>query len=200
MTAVSKYRVWCSTEGAYKYVWRDDVEGAPTACPNDPTHTIDANKITVVETAGAATPVKGDGTPVVALNPAAVGSPLRPLGLAKKITLPQADPVIIDVPLAETRYLNGAEGKVWGDFTPGEGGDHIMFYVVAPDGQGGWVVVGQFSDDLFLADDGKLGPFVSEETTKVPAGLRFRVIYHAVGTTGEINLVAWIRTYMEPST
>jgi len=65
MAEVRKYRVWCVTEAAYQYVWRDEAQGVPTECPNDPAHTIDTDKITTVETAGVAAPVSADGTPLV---------------------------------------------------------------------------------------------------------------------------------------
>jgi len=199
MAEVRKYRLWCETEGAYQYTWRDDVQGVPSACPNDPAHTIDTNKITLVETAGVAAPTKADGTPYMAEAPASPGSPLFPVGIAKHITLPQVEPVEIDYLLADLRHLNGASGEVWGDFVPGENGDYIEFFIVAPDGQGGEIVVGQFGETLYFGKSGMIGPFISEESTAVPAGLKFRTVYHATGTSGEVDLVGWIRTYKEPS-
>ena len=129
MAEVRKYRVWCTTEAAYQYTWRDDVQGAPSLCPNDSAHTLDASKTAVVETAGVAAPTKDDGTPFIAVAPAKPGSPLFPIGIAKKVTLPQADPVNIDLTMTEVRYLNGAHGEVWGDFIPGEDGDYIEFFI-----------------------------------------------------------------------
>jgi len=199
MAEVKKYRVWCSTEAAYQYVWRDDVQGAPTACPNDPAHTIDTDKITVVETAGVAAPTKPDGTPYVAESPAKPGSPLYPIGIAKKMTLPQTDPVEAAYVLTESRHLNGAHGEVWGDFVPGENGDYLEFFVQAPDGQGGWVDVSQFGETLYMGKSGMIGPFISEESTEVPAGFRFVARYTATGASGTVDLVGWIRTYKEPA-
>lgn len=199
MADVFKYRIWCETESAYVYAWRDSDQGAPSACPNDPAHTITAGKTTIVESAGVSAPTKDDGTPYVANAPAKPGSPLFPVGIAKKITLPAATPVAVDYQLQEDRYLNGAHGEVWGNFVPGEGGDYVEFFVIAPDGQGGEIVVGQFGETLYLGESGLIGPFVSEESTKVPAGCKFRAIYHATGSSGEVNLVGWIRTYKEPS-
>lgn len=195
MTIVNKYRLWCNDESAWVYQWN---ESEPTACPNNTSHTLDTDKTSIVAKEGQAGPIREDGTPFVATAPAMPGSPLFPVGIAKTFTLPQQDPVEIPHVLTEDRYLNGAHGEVWGDFTPGEGGDYVEFFVQAPDGQGGWVTVGQFGETLFLGQSGLIGPFISEESTKVPAGCRFVANYHAAGASGTVNLVGWIRTYKEP--
>ncbi len=47
VVTVSKYRVYCVTEAAYKYVW---AETEPTSCPTDPVgDTIDASQTAVVD-------------------------------------------------------------------------------------------------------------------------------------------------------
>ena len=197
MASVYKYRVWCETESSYVYTWRDDGEGTPSKCPNDDAHSIDADKTTVVETAGVAQPTKDDGTPFVAVAPAKPGSPLYPIGITKEMALPQADPVEVPYVLTETRHLNGAHGEVWGDFVPGE--DYVEFFVQAPDGGGGWVDVDQFGETLYIGASGLIGPFVSEESSEIPAGYRFVARYYATGASGTVNLVGWIRTYKEPA-
>lgn len=45
MTTLYHYRLWCTTENTYVYTW---AETAPTTCPNDTAHTVDANSLTVV--------------------------------------------------------------------------------------------------------------------------------------------------------
>lgn len=45
MTDVNKYRVWCSTDSQWEYVW---AEAAPTTCPTDTGHTIDSGQTSIV--------------------------------------------------------------------------------------------------------------------------------------------------------
>jgi len=193
MAVVNKYRLWCNDESAWVYQW---AETEPTLCPTHSGHTLDTDKTSIVDKEGQIAPTKEDGTPYTALSPAKPGSPLRPVGVAKRITLPQIEPVNIDHLLTEIRYLNGAHGEVWGDFVPGEDGDYIEFLVVAPDGE---TVVGQFGETLYLGASGRIGPFISEESTAVPAGFYFRTVYHATGASGTVDIVGWIRTYLDPS-
>lgn len=42
---VERYRMYCETESSYVYVWSDSV---PSVCPNNNTHTVTANSVTVV--------------------------------------------------------------------------------------------------------------------------------------------------------
>lgn len=45
---IYKYRVWCSTENKWEYIWLEDTQSAPTSCPTNVAHTIDSNKTTIV--------------------------------------------------------------------------------------------------------------------------------------------------------
>jgi hypothetical protein len=46
-TSVKKWRVWCTTDNKYEYVWS---ETEPTTCPYNPiSHTIDASKTAAIE-------------------------------------------------------------------------------------------------------------------------------------------------------
>lgn len=47
MTTVNYYRIYCSTEQTFVYVWNTS---KPTTCPNNNTHTIDTNSITISDT------------------------------------------------------------------------------------------------------------------------------------------------------
>lgn len=49
MAKVCKWRVHCLTEEENKYVNRYDSEGAPTACPGNPGHEIDAESVALVD-------------------------------------------------------------------------------------------------------------------------------------------------------
>ena len=43
---IYKWRVWCNTEGDWKYVWSFDM---PTTCPSDNQHSIDKSKIVIIQ-------------------------------------------------------------------------------------------------------------------------------------------------------
>lgn len=43
---INKYRIWCNTDSKWEYVWG---ENAPTKCPTNTTHTIDATKTAIVD-------------------------------------------------------------------------------------------------------------------------------------------------------
>ena len=53
MTAkqVDHYRLYCKTESAYQYTWDDSI---PTACPNNNTHTIDTDTISIIDSVNSA--------------------------------------------------------------------------------------------------------------------------------------------------
>lgn len=55
-----KYRLWCSTEQAYKYVWSESGDVAPAACPTDTGHTLDGSKTVIVDTSGGELTVRGE--------------------------------------------------------------------------------------------------------------------------------------------
>jgi hypothetical protein len=46
MTTLYKYRIYCTTDSKYEYVWAEE---EPTTCPTDTAHTIDSNNITIVD-------------------------------------------------------------------------------------------------------------------------------------------------------
>ena len=49
---VYKYRVWCSTDNKWTYVWSEDGANAPSVCPENNTHSIDPAKTSLVKKAG----------------------------------------------------------------------------------------------------------------------------------------------------
>jgi hypothetical protein len=137
-----------------------------------------------------------DGRQAVATTPAKVGSPLFPVGIAEDFTLPLTDGYgDVDVTMIEDRYLNGATGEVWGDFTAGKNGTYVEFFVVASNEQ----IVGQFGEKLYFPPDGKLPLFISQESTLVPAGFKLRARIYDSASSGTIKLVGWIWTYKEPA-
>ena len=44
-----KYRIWCQDEQKMVYAW-GDANAVPTSCPNDPSHTLEPSKVSVLET------------------------------------------------------------------------------------------------------------------------------------------------------
>jgi hypothetical protein len=46
MATIYQYRVFCTTDSKYEYVWG---ENAPTTCPSNTAHSIDASSITIVD-------------------------------------------------------------------------------------------------------------------------------------------------------
>ena len=50
MTSLVNYRLWCTTDSSYEYVWQDSEAGAPTTCPTDTQHTIDTDQTSIIET------------------------------------------------------------------------------------------------------------------------------------------------------
>ena len=43
---VYKYRIYCNTEGGYKYIWST---GPPTTCPTNDTHFVDSNSAVIID-------------------------------------------------------------------------------------------------------------------------------------------------------
>lgn len=46
MTTLYKYRLYCTTDGTYEYIWGEE---PPTTCPTNTAHTIDLSSITIVD-------------------------------------------------------------------------------------------------------------------------------------------------------
>lgn len=46
MTTVNRYRIFCNTENTYVYTWSTS---PPTTCPNNNTHTVDAQSVTLID-------------------------------------------------------------------------------------------------------------------------------------------------------
>lgn len=63
MAVVHKYRVWCNTEAAWKFVWG---ETPPTQCPDNTADTIDLNSISIIETTGDAQSFTEEGAALIA--------------------------------------------------------------------------------------------------------------------------------------
>jgi hypothetical protein len=54
-----KFQVWCDTESKYEYIWLPETDPAPSVCPANNTHSIDATKNSIVES------VKSDEVKVI---------------------------------------------------------------------------------------------------------------------------------------
>jgi len=62
MGKISKWRVYCVTEGDWRYVWQED---EPTACPVDAGHTVRPDSTSAVTTVSHAKRLKSDNSPYV---------------------------------------------------------------------------------------------------------------------------------------
>jgi len=61
MAVVNRYRLWCVTESAHVFAWG---EAAPTQCPNNSAHSIDADSVAIVESVGDAQAYTADGAAI----------------------------------------------------------------------------------------------------------------------------------------
>ncbi|MHC4342912.1 MAG: hypothetical protein ACYSX0_22210, partial [Planctomycetota bacterium] len=65
-----KYRIPCTTEGVDKFRWIEEgVESAPTTCPADTAHTVDAGGIGVAERRKQEWPLTDAGVPYNTVMP-----------------------------------------------------------------------------------------------------------------------------------
>lgn len=65
MTMIHRYRVRCTTDNQWEYVWLPADDPAPTTCPSDAAHSIDSSATSIVATAGDDTPATSDNRPIV---------------------------------------------------------------------------------------------------------------------------------------
>jgi hypothetical protein len=47
---IIKYAIWCDTDSKWEYVLLEDGDPTPTTCPTDTGHTVDTDKVNIVET------------------------------------------------------------------------------------------------------------------------------------------------------
>ena len=112
MGAFYRYRVWCETEGAYVY---EDGETAPTQCPNDGGHTIDASKTALV------TAYLDRNTPVIA-----VADESQLDAAVARLNLLGGGTIVLTAPITLTSAKSWDLGgiNIFGD---GSSGTHIYF-------------------------------------------------------------------------
>jgi hypothetical protein len=82
MSTVNKYRFFCNTENTHVYTWNTTT---PTVCPNNNTHTIDSQSITIVDTVSDERAVVVGKTPAGTYNNVSVtqlGQNTNPLDVA----------------------------------------------------------------------------------------------------------------------
>jgi hypothetical protein len=44
-----KYRLYCTTDNRWEFVWKEETEPAPTTCPTNTTHTINSSSVSIVD-------------------------------------------------------------------------------------------------------------------------------------------------------
>lgn len=168
MSVVHKYRLRCTTEAADVETWRDTTQGAPTVCPTDPAHVIDAQTITIIETRGLLQPVMIEPT----------GDTAKTLVYTGR----QFDATLSGVTddnwsQAEARDLQGVRISVQ-DHTPG---DHVELLVVQPGTPE--IVLGQYGETVYIPPNGEIN-VVAEGTLSLAIGLVLRTKYTSVATGG----------------
>lgn len=71
MTTVNRYRIFCNTENTYVYTWSTS---PPTTCPNNNTHTVDAQSVTLIDSVSEDTISLVSGLNSSSLSLAAAGT------------------------------------------------------------------------------------------------------------------------------
>jgi hypothetical protein len=69
MPKLFQYRLRCTTEAAYKYVWQSDTDAAPALCPTNTAHTIDGAQTAIVDHAGADPKLSANDVLLTVLQP-----------------------------------------------------------------------------------------------------------------------------------
>jgi hypothetical protein len=69
MADLYKYRLWCSTDNTWEYMWQEAELTAPTTCPTDTGHTVDTTKTSITEILLDKPKFDTDGDMVVAVAP-----------------------------------------------------------------------------------------------------------------------------------
>ena len=66
MATTYKYRLWCSTDSTWEYVWAEDTDPVPSSCPTDGGHTLDTGKTSITKVVADQGPTNEEGNLIVA--------------------------------------------------------------------------------------------------------------------------------------
>jgi hypothetical protein len=69
MADLYKYRIKCTTDDKYEYVWLDDAATAPTTCPIDTGHAVDVSSVSIVDTLKDALSYDAHGNAKISASP-----------------------------------------------------------------------------------------------------------------------------------
>lgn len=184
MSAVYKYKVFCTTDNKWEYVWKHEAEGAPTVCPFNASHTINTLSVAVVDAVSSE-----DIT--ISSKVGGGGPQLNPRGT--KFTATKNTTTTHDFAISEPLRLKGGrlecEGNVLFDTVDvsivdidnvwGYGAGFSVPYVV------GWPV-------------SKTGIDVIENDryTETPlTGVYLRVTYYSTGLVNDVKVTLGVRAY-----
>ena len=144
MAELSRYRVRCTTDDKWEFIWLPVDEPEPTSCPANPAHGIDSAKTAIVGKSGGSNPMTSDNRPIVltsrfsgSLDPYFAGCADDPsLGRGKGLDFIldwTSAPGSPDDKVADWSFndwVKVAGGNVvW---TGGNPGDHVSFRMYAP--------------------------------------------------------------------
>ena len=109
MAIINKWRIRCLTDNTYEYVWLPDGDPAPTTCPTNTAHSVNAPSAAIVETTGEASTYRTDsaGDTCLVVTPGVMGGTFTP-----------ASPAIIDNFAGTVRGLTiDHVGTCWLEFS-----------------------------------------------------------------------------------
>jgi hypothetical protein len=69
MPTLLQYRLRCTTEAAYKYVWQPESDAVPTLCPTDTAHAVDAAQTAIIEKVGSDPKLSANDVLLTVLQP-----------------------------------------------------------------------------------------------------------------------------------
>jgi len=130
-----------------------------------------------------------DGVQAVVVEPAALNTTIRVVGKMFEANLDGDTPH--ETSFGEERWLQGVILEVE-NHTPG---DYAALYVTMPNPPNFDVVLNQFAETIYIKPS-KQTIMMVQTSTKLPAGLKLKLVYHSVATSGPkpvvyIDYVTW---------
>lgn len=187
MPVVNRYRVPCITDQVDEEAWGTT---APTKCPVDTAHTIDAAGVTIVE---AVSEVQQATRKILASNT------LKLVAFGWQFTAAKASTTDHDGPVLGAVRLRGAKMMC----VNADKQDYFTLQLIDKDnvtGQGGSpaapTVIAQYAEKWNLEDDGSSEIIEESVSDALPAGLYFRVQYRSAGTT-DVDCRVNVRAYKD---
>jgi hypothetical protein len=180
---VNKFRIFCVTDNKYEYVWLEDGEAAPSFCPVNSSHTIDANSISIVQSVSedvySVENSIGKGGPQVNLR-------------GMYFTATAGEDTVYNYDIAEKLFLRGAklliDGCSFFDSLSLELVDHQNLL-----GYGAGFVLSKYASNYPVHQGMEL--FDNERLTELDLnGFRFKLTYKSLGSV-DVKVALGLRGY-----